>query len=424
LELHQEQSPRPRIAGSGRTDLTGILSRIQAPTLVITSDRGADPATIETQITKPIEDAAASLANIDTITSTSDEGVSTVAVQFTTAANENLVAVDVERVVNAIRSQLPPEADAPTIVKPEVSLIPVITIGISGPQPLGEINRVAKDRIISTVDPDARHGHKTQAHAFDGYKGHVALDPDSELITGTAVTAGNRGDGTVVAALLADDLPAVDEDLPEAALAQPAAAEPLTQDEPSVDEPQLTVYGDAAYGAGPVLAQLEQADVVNRCKVQPPRAPAGHFTKDAFMIDLAAGRVTCPAGHTVALRPDGAGRVAHFAPACSTCPLAIRCTTARGGRSVHVGPYESQLATARHEQTDPAWQADYRATRPKVERKLAHLLRRLHGGRRARVRGQPKVAADFALLAAAVNLARLAVLGLTGLATGWALRPA
>ena len=38
--------------------------------------------------------------------------------------------------------------------------------------------RVAKNRIISTVDPDARHGHKTSARGFDGYKGHVAVDPD------------------------------------------------------------------------------------------------------------------------------------------------------------------------------------------------------------------------------------------------------
>src|SRR5260370_3636590 len=87
-----------------------------------------------------------------TVTSTPDEGVSTRGVQFTRAANENLVAVDVERVGNGIRSQLPPEADAPTIVKPEVSLIPAITIGISGPQPLGEINRVAKDRIARAVN--------------------------------------------------------------------------------------------------------------------------------------------------------------------------------------------------------------------------------------------------------------------------------
>ena len=37
--------------------------------------------------------------------------------------------------------------------------------------------KVAKDRVISTVDPGARHGHKTQVRGFDGYKGHVAVDP-------------------------------------------------------------------------------------------------------------------------------------------------------------------------------------------------------------------------------------------------------
>ena len=52
--------------------------------------------------------------------------------------------------------------------------------------------RVAKDRVISTVDPEARHGHKTSARGFDGYKGHVAIDPDSEMITATAVTAGQH----------------------------------------------------------------------------------------------------------------------------------------------------------------------------------------------------------------------------------------
>ena len=281
--------------------------------------------------------------------------------------------------------------------------------------------RVAKDRIISTVDPDARHGHKTQAHSFDGYKGHLAIDPDAEFITATAVTAGNSGDGSVVGELLADELAAVAKDHPEAA---PSAAESAELEPAADDGPRLTVYGDAAYGAGPVLEQLDQAGALKRCKVQPPRAPAGHFTKDAFTIDLQAGHVTCPAGHIAALTPSGAGRVAHFAPACSSCPLSSQCTTARGGRSVHVGPHEAQLTAARREQTDSAWQADYRATRPKVERKIAHLLRRRHGGRRARVRGQPKVAADFALLAAAVNLARLAVLRLFGVTGGWALRPA
>jgi len=81
---------------------------------------------------------------------------------------------------------------------------------------------------------------------------------------------------------------------------------------------------------------------------------------------------------------------------------------------VAISRHEAQLARARAAQSDPAWQADYKATRPKVERKIGHLMRRRHGGRRARMRGRSKVAADFSLLAAAVNVARLGVLGVVG----------
>jgi hypothetical protein len=64
--------------------------------------------------------------------------------------------------------------------------------------------RVATDRVISTVDPHAQHGHKTSARGFDGYKGYLAIDPDSEIVTATEVTAANA---EPTADLLADDLP-------------------------------------------------------------------------------------------------------------------------------------------------------------------------------------------------------------------------
>jgi hypothetical protein len=274
--------------------------------------------------------------------------------------------------------------------------------------------RVAKDRVISTVDPDARHGHKTSARGFDGYKGHVAVDPDSELIVSTTVTAGNVGDGQAVDALLADDLVE-----PAASEPQDAADRPEDDDPPEGGDP-LSVYGDSAYGAGSVLDTLEHADAKIMCKVQPPSAPAGRYPKDAFGIDLDAGTVTCPAGQTVLLRQVKDGHIAHFATACAGCPLAERCTTSPSGRSIHVGVYEQQLARARARQTDPEWKADYTATRPKVERKISHLMRRRHGGRRARVRGSTKVNADFNLLAAAVNLARLATLDVPHHTGGWA----
>ncbi len=260
--------------------------------------------------------------------------------------------------------------------------------------------RVAPDRVISTVDPDTRHGHKTQARGFDGYKGHVALDPDAELVTATAVTPGNAGDASVALALLGIEI------------AEAAPADPPV------------VYGDAAYGTGPLLEALEQHGAVSRLKVQPASGVPGHFTKDDFAVDLAAGTVTCPAGRTAPLIRHTPGFEARFRSACATCPLAARCTTAVDGRRVRIGPHEARLAAGRAASRDPAWLADYRATRPTVERKLAHLMRRRHGGRRARVRGTPKVAADFSLLAAAANLARLAVLGLTGAAGTWVVRSA
>ncbi|MEX1005476.1 MAG: transposase, partial [Acidimicrobiia bacterium] len=116
---------------------------------------------------------------------------------------------------------------------------------------------------------------------------------------------------------------------------------------------------------------------------------------------------------------DGDG-ISYFAGHCNGCPLRAECTNAGSGRTVRVGRHEARLADARTRQTDPDWAQDYRATRPKVERKLGHLMRRTHGGRRARVRGKVKVDADFNLLAAATNLARLAVLGIVWVpGTGW-----
>ena len=229
-------------------------------------------------------------------------------------------------------------------------------------------------------------------------KGHVALDPDAELVTATAVTPGNAGDAGVVPELLADEL---------------AAAREAPSDTP------LTVYGDSAYGAGVVLETLEDAGAVSRCRVQPSHALPGLFSKDEFRVDLTALTVTCPAGRVARIGNGVRERHARFGSACAECPLASRCTTSPRGRTIEVGPHEVLLAGGRAAARDPAWRDDYRATRPKVERKLAHLVRRRHGGRRARVRGRQKVGADFALLAGAVNLARLAVLGLVRSAGTW-----
>jgi len=222
------------------------------------------------------------------------------------------------------------------------------------------------------------------------------------VIVANTVTAGNVGDAAAAEALLAADLPA------------------QTETAGIADEP-LTVYGDSAYGTGRLLDTFEQAGVDARCRTQPPRAPGGRFSKSEFQIDQDAGTVRCPAGHAAPLRPLKRGQIARFGGVCAGCPLVKKCTASRSGRTIQLGEHERHLAKARARQTDPGWKTDYTQTRPKVERKIGHLMRREHGGRHARVRGSTKVAADFSLLAAAVNLARFAVLGIERRPGGWAL---
>ena len=304
--------------------------------------------------------------------------------------------------------------------------------------------RVAKDRVLSTVDPDARHGHKSTARRFDGYKGHTVVDPDSELITATAVTPANTADAQPAPELINDLLNTADtaEDSGTADTAEDSGTADTAEDSGTADTAEgadtvdtaegggvveefagrPTVYGDSAYGSGEFQGLLQQSRINSRCRTQPAAAPGGRFTKDRFGVDLLSGTVTCPAGTTVAIRArgDGSGTAA-FGAACHGCALRGRCTDAAGGRTVRISANEAVLAASRARQQDPSWRNDYRAVRPKVERKLAHLMRRKHGGRHARVRGRAKVDADFNLLAAAANIARLGVLGLRSTPDRWAL---
>jgi IS5 family transposase len=59
--------------------------------------------------------------------------------------------------------------------------------------------------VISTVDPESRHVHKTRHSYRDGYKAHIAAEPDTGLITACELTAGNTGDAEAAPDLLANE---------------------------------------------------------------------------------------------------------------------------------------------------------------------------------------------------------------------------
>ncbi len=108
------------------------------------------------------------------------------------------------------------------------------------------------------------------------------------------------------------------------------------------------VYGDAAYGSGDQLAELDGRGIDAKVKCQPPSSRNGKFSKDDFAVDLDADTVSCPAGATVPIvrASDGSG-VAHFGGHCASCPLRSRCTDAARGRNVTIHRHEALLARQR-----------------------------------------------------------------------------
>jgi IS5 family transposase len=253
--------------------------------------------------------------------------------------------------------------------------------------------KVAKDRVISTNDTEARHGHKSRNRHFDGYKAHLSVDPDSELIDEVVATPANTPDREAASDLLASH--ANEEEKPE-------------------------VLGDSAYADGSTRDTLGKQGFTVTAKCPPVRNATGLFTKDEFVVDLETDTVTCPARQRVTINPtrDGGGR-ASFKVHCTTCPMRQACTKSRAGRSITIHTHEAILQKARAEQREPGWAEHYRADRPLVERKIAHFTRRPWGGRRARTRGKERIATDLDTRAGAINWARLAALGLQCGANGW-----
>ncbi|MGH3675586.1 MAG: IS1182 family transposase [Mycobacterium sp.] len=249
--------------------------------------------------------------------------------------------------------------------------------------------QVAGDRVISTVDPDARHVHKTVHRRQDGFKAHLAIEPDTGVITDCALTKAN-GPGNheaVVGLELLDG-----EDSP------------------------VTVLADSAYGSGGFRAELAERGHTDRVKPAPvPRVIPDGFTVDDFTVDHAAGTAICPNGLTRTISRSG---FATFGAACTGCPLRARCTRSRKGKKLKVGAHDARQRAARHAADDPRWLAEYRQHRPMVERTIAWLTR---GNRRLRYRGVIKNDHWLHHRAAALNLRRLVTMGLNHTGTNWAI---
>jgi IS5 family transposase len=242
-------------------------------------------------------------------------------------------------------------------------------------------------RMVSVVDPESRHVHKSRSVYRDGYKAHLAVEPDTGLVTECALTPGDVTDGSAGIGLL--------------------EAEP----------PGLEIYADSAYGSGETRSELRRLGHDAVIKPLPLGVPIpGGFSRDDFVVDHHKRTITCPAGHTATITAKGNAR---FELHCRACPLRRRCTTALRGKKVTISDHDDELVYARQSWRDPLVVDHYRRHRPMVERTIAWLVARGH--RRVRYRGVERNQLWLATRLGALNLRRLVNLGLRRDATGWAI---
>jgi len=317
--------------------------------------------------------------------------------------------------------------------------------------------KVAHDRVISTVDVQTRHTRKSKSNRKDGFRGHVAAEPETALITDCELTkasgeassdpvvgeqmiardryhhtpAANQGEhangsqAPVASSSVTDEpAPAGEPHDADTVAARHDAAEPADSRRNDVDagaEGQgsgLEVYADSAYGTGAARAAYRAGghDTVIKPK---PLCPAvdGGFTLDDFTIDEQDGTVTCPGGHT---RVMSTKRMVTFGAVCADCPLRSRCTTATDGRSMSIHPHEQLLRAARTQARTPEFKQAY-PTRSMVERVIAWTA--TSRGRRIKLRylGIDKNHAWLRTRCAAINLRTLINGGLTRRDGAWAL---
>ena len=231
---------------------------------------------------------------------------------------------------------------------------------------------VTPDRRISIEDKAMRHGRKSSAKTFNGFKEHFAVDLDSKVTREVVVRPANEPEHEAVE-LLAEEL------------------------ERSPGLLQLDI--DLGYMGSPRIAQWAEQGVYIIARPWPQVGPL--FTKNDFTLDFAGRQVTCPGGQTVPMVP---GKPAQFlATACDACALRAQCTKATygQGRSVNIREDEQFQQKLRAKMKTQRGRASLRQ-RTAVEHAIAHQL--AHQGRRARYKGLRKNQFDGRRHAAVSNL--------------------
>jgi transposase len=250
----------------------------------------------------------------------------------------------------------------------------------------------AENRLVSPVDPDARMGRKESKH-WAGYKGHLVVEEQSEIVTAVETTPANMNDGQLLKPLLK----------------QQSEALSLVPEELSADK---------AYGSGANLEALEGAGITGYISLSEKvnHIDPNFFTVEDFRYDEANDSLTCPAGNTAPYHRRAVfdtkeqkrrGNIFQFKPEqCNNCELKGKCHKGNRGRTVYISYYQPLFQQMKARLESEGGKAVYR-NRYRIEHKIADLARYC-GMRRCRYRGLARAGIHTLLAAIASNVKRMA----------------
>jgi transposase len=245
------------------------------------------------------------------------------------------------------------------------------------------------DRTLSTADPDARTGK--HGKYYDGYQLDISMDADSEIITALATPPANADEA--------------------------ANAKTLIECEEQAHGNEVQALSLDGIGfRGDVLRSLKNPQGLALAVFVPPHEFSSYttpyYTPADFHLEKDGTVLVCPNEEETQIRyrnSKNTGWHFHFKLSqCRSCPLLAKCMGTlpnQFGRGVIKNDYEAEYRAAWEVSHTEAY-AQVRQQHPKIERKLAEIIR-YHNGRRTRYRGNWRVAIQYLMTALVVNVKRI-----------------